>query len=360
MLNEYGNVMAEEEEEAYYTSPEYFVPIPHESDLLTSLEVAQEEIYGLESENNSLRSELKMMKFDRTRKIRRLAVFAFRQQNRDRNFLVLREEISDLKATIVKIERLVGMKMEQIRNGRRDKIAITDRMQAQIDVLNKQLAHSIDANEVVREERRVMTAEFRTKGQQQRQHMAQLYGMIKAQSRQFTHLIVSTMCLTVDGIMTTSKKNSLFLGEAVSSLEKITSSSREYSRNQFIAKLGSQPNNQPNTTNSSSNRIHAGNGNIANNIVSHSHMSGGSVGGNSGIHSQGSNSIMSSNRSIASSSLPLSPSPSPSMASISSISSVASMASNGSSRSFLSAHKSIGGIDVRIRRDPMKGMVCDI
>jgi len=204
------------------------IPIPRAEDLLVSLELAQAEIYQLEDTNNKLLTDLKDIRLDRTRKIRRLAVYAFRQQNRDKGFLSLRNDISEKMAEIVKYQSMVQMKNTEARKLVNDKYELRDRMQAQIDVLNKQLAHSIDANEVVREERRNMRAEFALKTRIQAEHMSKLYHDMKTQCRQFVHLVLGNMFLTVDNIIKDAANHALGMNEAVVSLFELTEKAKLY------------------------------------------------------------------------------------------------------------------------------------
>ena len=204
------------------------IPIPRAEDLLVSLELAGNEIYQLEDTNNKLLTDIKELRLDRTRKIRRLAVYAFRQQNRDKGFLSLRNEISEKMAEILKYQSMVQMKNTEARKLVADKYELRDRMQAQIDVLNKQLAHSIDANEVVRAERLNMQADFAMKAQIQAEHMSKLYQDMKTQCRQYVHLVLGNMFLTVDNIVKDATSNTLTMNEAVVSLHELTEKARLY------------------------------------------------------------------------------------------------------------------------------------
>ena len=208
--------------------PEEEAPLPRAEDLLASLELAQEEIYMLENENNKLLTELKDIKSDRTRKIRRLAMYAFRQQTRDKGFLSLRNEISEKAGEIVKYQSMLQMKNTEARKLVADKFELRDRMQAQIDVLNKQLAHSIDANEVVRKERRNMEADFAVRAKVQNELMSRLYSTMKTQSRQFMHVVLGHMFLMIETIMKNAASSSISMNEAVTSLYELTERTRAY------------------------------------------------------------------------------------------------------------------------------------
>lgn len=196
------------------------------SELLAQLDLAQDEIYGLEEENNKLRIEFKDLKADRLRKVRRLAVYAFRQQNNDKNFKTLRNEVSDLKASITKRDELVKLRLEEVLKIKKEKNELQDRMQSQINVLNSQLSHWIDANEVVAVERTKMIKDFEIKDEQHRKAMADLYAKMKYECRCFVDLVVGCMLSLVKHLydhMNTHKTKTL---EVLESLEKASANAK--------------------------------------------------------------------------------------------------------------------------------------
>lgn len=196
------------------------------AELLAQLDLAQDEIYGLEEENNKLRTEYKDLKADRLRKVRRLAVYAFRQQNNDRNFKVLRNEVSDLKASVTKRDEMVKMRLEEVLKTRREKGELQDRMQSQINVLNSQLSHWIDANDVVAVERAKMIEDFTRKDDEHRKAMADLYAKMKYECRCFVDLVVGCMLSLVkhlyDHMMAHNSKTLMVL----QSLDKVSANAK--------------------------------------------------------------------------------------------------------------------------------------
>ena len=197
LLDENGNLI-----------PKTIKPLPTRRQLAERLEMSADEIHDLEVENNSLRMEIKDLRYDRQRKIRRLAVFAFRQQNRDRNFRVLRDEISDLKAEIVKHAELVKLKANELMEARQEKKDLQARMQAQISVLNRQVATWADVGEDVKRERHRMLLEFEERRKWQQRCMSDLYNNMKIQTTKYLQIVVANMCYMVSNLYKESKENS--------------------------------------------------------------------------------------------------------------------------------------------------------
>ena len=225
--DEEGNLLLDENGSLI---PKTNQPLPTRRQLAERLEMGADEIHDLEVENNALRMEIKDLKYDRQRKIRRLAVFAFRQQNRDRNFRVLRDEISDLKAQIVKRTEIVKLKAKEVMDVKQEKRQLQARMQAQITVLNRQVATWADVGEDVKRERHKMLLDFEERRRVQQRYMTDLYSDIKVQTTKYLQLVVANMCFLVSNLYKDSKLNSAKAATHLVSLQGLTDMARKVNK----------------------------------------------------------------------------------------------------------------------------------
>jgi hypothetical protein len=213
--------------------PQQYIALPVRRVLMEQLESCSDEIHELEVENNNLRVEIKDLKYDRTRKIRRLAIFAFRQQNRDRNFLVLRNEISDLKAEIVKRMEMLKIKMEEVLDIKGQKRDLQVRMQAQIDVLNRQVAHWADVGEDVKRERVAMLESMDAKKALHEQQMTDLYRKMKLQTTQFLQMVVANMCYLAANLYRDGRTNAAIALNHLVPLKQLTKMAQTANRSAY-------------------------------------------------------------------------------------------------------------------------------
>ena len=185
----------------------YDVTQPSQAELLRCLEVAQDEIHALELENNSFRKDNKDQKQALARQAKKVDRLEARIAQTAESTTELVDQLASLEGKVALAEAQVKIKSDEVAKQRNAGETAKLRLQAQVDVLSKQLALWMDANDLVLKERHAFLQNLEERQRDFLQRLARAFSAVRTQCDGLVKATLASLCLTVSSLFQALERN---------------------------------------------------------------------------------------------------------------------------------------------------------
>ena len=213
-----------------FTAPDgstYDVTQPSQAELLRCLEVAQDEIHALELENNSFRKDNKDQKQALARQLKKVERLEDRLAQTAESTTELVDKLASLEGKVALAEAQVKIKSDEVAKQRNAGETAKLRLQAQVDVLSKQLALWMDANDLVLKERHAFLQNLEERQRDFLQRLARAFSALRTQCDGVVQAALASLCLTVSSLFQAMERNQRAGQGASQALEAFISAARQ-------------------------------------------------------------------------------------------------------------------------------------